>query len=76
MATASDPREAIATGLAALQSGDPRRAAELLREVATDPPPGFPWLALGNAELALGNLAEAETAIARIFQAIDSFGIN
>ncbi|MFM5929623.1 MAG: aspartyl/asparaginyl beta-hydroxylase domain-containing protein [Novosphingobium sp.] len=66
MAGPSDPRQAIAGGLAALQARDPARAAALLREAASAvPETEFPWMALGNAELALGNLDAAEAAIDR-----------
>lgn len=41
------------------------RAADLLRQAAINPPDDFPWLALANAELALGQGGAAEAAIDR-----------
>ena len=56
----------IADGLAALQARDPARAASLLREAAEIAHEiEFPWMALGNVELALGNLDAAEAAVDR-----------
>lgn len=66
MAGPSDPHHAIAEGLAALQARDSVRAAELLRSAADALPEiEFPWMALGNVELALGNLDAAEMAVDR-----------
>lgn len=66
MAGPSDPQAAIAQGLAALQARDHQRAAQLLQEAALHLPEAeFPWMALGNAEMALGNLDAAEAAIDR-----------
>ncbi|WP_254049884.1 aspartyl/asparaginyl beta-hydroxylase domain-containing protein [Novosphingobium sp. TH158] len=65
MAGPSDAHRAISEGLAALQARDPARAAALLRDAAASAGEDFPWMALGNAELALGNLDAAETAIDR-----------
>lgn len=63
MKGAAEPDVLIRQGLAALQARDATRAVALLREAAATPRADFPWLALGNAELALGNLPEAEAAI-------------
>ncbi len=64
MASPIDPHQAIAQGLAALQARDPAKAVTLLREASRAVPTAeMPWLALGNAELALGNLDAAEVAI-------------
>ncbi len=60
-----DRATTIADALQALAARDHARAAELLREAAGTPDADFPWLALGNAELALGNLDAAEAAIER-----------
>ncbi len=66
MAGPSDPQAAIAQGLAALHAREHQRAAQLLHEAALQVPEAqFPWMALGNAEMALGNLDEAEVAIDR-----------
>ena len=52
--------------MAALQARDMARAAELLRLAATTvPADAMPWVALANAELALGQSAAAEQAIDR-----------
>lgn len=60
----NDPREQLAAGLAALGNRETARAAELLREAAGGLAAAeMAWLALGNAELALGNLDAAEAAI-------------
>lgn len=62
----NDPRQLLADGLAALSARDPARAAPLLREASLALPAGeMPWLALGNAELALGERDAAEAAIER-----------
>lgn len=58
-------RATIAEGLEALAARDHARAAALLREAAAAADAEFPWLALGNAELALGQLDAAEAAIER-----------
>lgn len=60
----NDPRQLASAGLSALSAGDPARAAALLRQAAQDlPTADMPWMALGNAELALGNRDAAEEAI-------------
>jgi aspartyl/asparaginyl beta-hydroxylase (cupin superfamily) len=57
-------RTAIQAGLAALQARDPARAAAQLRAAANVAPAGeMPWIALANAEQALGNLDAAESAL-------------
>lgn len=62
----TDDRAAtIAEGLRALAARDHARAADLLRAAASEPGADFPWLALGNAELALGRHDAAEAAIER-----------
>lgn len=54
----------IEQGLAALSARDPARAAELLRAASLAAPKAeMAWLALGNAELALGNRDAAEAAL-------------
>ena len=69
--TGPDVRHVISAGLAALQSRDHARAAALLNEAASGvglgslPEADMPWMALGNAELALGRNAAAEAAIDR-----------
>ena len=56
----------LAAGMAALQARDMPRAAELLRRAAqTVPADAMPWVALANAELALGQSEAAEQAIDR-----------
>lgn len=66
MAGGVDPQSAIRAGLAALQARDPARAVALLREAAAVAGPGeMPWMALGQAELALGHNDAAEAAIDR-----------
>jgi hypothetical protein len=56
----------IRQGMAALQARDHVLAAKLLGEAAGEVPEAeMPWPALGNAELALGNLEAAEQAIDR-----------
>ena len=60
-----DAQTAIAEGLQALAARDHLRAADLLRSAASEPGADFPWLALGNAELALGRHDAAEAAIER-----------
>ena len=63
MTTVADP---LAAGMAALQARDMVRAAELLREAAARVPADqMPWVALANAELALGQSAAAERALDR-----------
>lgn len=60
----NDPHEHIRAGLAALSEGRHADAAGLLRDAAQAlPPVDAPWMALGNAELALGNREAAEAAI-------------
>ncbi len=69
MAAPSDPGGIVAKGLAALQARNHAQAAQLLREAASAlPTHEMPWLALGNAELALGHLDAAEAAIDRQLQ--------
>ena len=59
-----DPQSALSQGLAALAARDMARAVALLREAATALPRAeMNWVALGNAELALGNRDEAELAL-------------
>ncbi|WP_298199526.1 aspartyl/asparaginyl beta-hydroxylase domain-containing protein [Novosphingobium sp.] len=66
MAGAADPQQVIRAGIAALQAGDPARGAALLSDAAAVlPPEQMPWLALGNAQLALGRNDAAEAAIDR-----------
>ena len=56
----------IDRAMAALERGDPTTAAPLLREAATGLPAAeMPWLALANAEMALGRYEAAEAAISR-----------
>lgn len=65
-AVTGDTRTIIAQGMQALAARHMARAAELLRQVAAgSPPDDFPWLALANAELALGQSDAAEAAIDR-----------
>lgn len=62
----SDYRSAIAQGLQALQGRDMTRAAALLRDAAGTAPAGeLPWVALANAEMALGRNDAAEDALDR-----------
>ena len=62
----NDPRAAIAAGLQALAARDMPRAAALLREAAAVVPAAdMPWVALANAELALGQRDAAEAALDR-----------
>lgn len=63
----SNPFQAtIEQGLAALQARDMDRAAALLREVAQNAPAeGVPWIALSQAEMALGHNDAAEAALER-----------
>ncbi len=69
MAGSLDPHEAISGGLAALQARDPAKAADLLREASSAVPASeMPWVALSNAEMALGRLDAAEAAIDRQLQ--------
>lgn len=57
-------RETIEAGLAALAARDPARAAPLLREAAAAAPTAeMPWIALANAEMALGANDAAEAAL-------------
>lgn len=59
-------RKTIEAGLAALAARDPARAASLLRAAAAAAPgAGMPWIALANAELALGENDAAEAALDR-----------
>lgn len=59
-------RETIEAGLAALAARDPARAAPLLREAAAAAPTAeMPWIALANAEMALGENDAAEAALDR-----------
>lgn len=47
-----------------MQARDPNRAAALLRDLLPEVPANqFPWMLLGNAEMALGNLDAAEAAV-------------
>lgn len=56
----------VSDGLAALRARDMRRAAELLRAAASSVSDDkMPWIALANAELALGNNGAAEAALDR-----------
>ena len=65
-AMTSDPRATLAAGLQALQQRDPARAASLLREAASAlPREAMNWVALSNAEMALGNRDAAEAALDR-----------
>lgn len=65
-AAQGETRTIIAQGMQALAARHMARAADLLRQVANgSPPDDFPWLALANAELALGQSAAAEAAIDR-----------
>lgn len=62
----NDPRAAIAAGMQALAARDMPRAAALLREAAELAPAAeVPWVALANAELALGQRDAAEAALDR-----------
>lgn len=59
-----DYRFEIEQGLMALSSRDPARAVRHLWKAAKSAPKAeMPWLALGNAELGLGNKSGAEAAI-------------
>jgi hypothetical protein len=61
--TQNDP---VALGMAALKARDMPRAAEWLRAAARSiPADAMPWVALANAELALGEANAAEQAIDR-----------
>ncbi len=64
--TTVSPEALITEALAALRARNPARAAELLREasgaIAAE---RMPWPALAQAELALGNHANAEAALDR-----------
>lgn len=65
----TDSRSVIAQGMQALAARDMARAAALLRPLAEgEPPADFPWLALANAELALGQNDAAEAALDRRLQ--------
>lgn len=60
----SDPAASLRTGLQALQQRDAARAAALLREAAGAlPREAMNWVALSNAEMALGNRDGAEAAL-------------
>ena len=62
----NDYRAAIREGLAALTARDMARAADLLRAASGVAPAGeFPWIALANAEQALGRNDAAEAALDR-----------
>ena len=62
----NDYRAGIEAGLAAPAVRDHARAAALLREAALAAPPAtFPWVALANAEQALGHNDAAEAALDR-----------
>lgn len=62
----NDTRAAIAAGMQALAARDMARAAALLREAAgTAAAADIPWVALANAELALGQNDAAEAALER-----------
>lgn len=60
-------RSTVDEGLSALAVRDMERAATLLREAAghTSAAADFPWIALANAELALGRRDAAEAAVDR-----------
>ena len=61
-----NPQQAIGEALSALANRNPARAAQLLREVAGGVPEAeMPWLALANAEMALGRLDAADAAMDR-----------
>lgn len=61
-----ETRTIIARGMQALAARDVALAAELLGAVAlAAPPDDFPWLALANAEIALGRSDAAEAALDR-----------
>lgn len=60
----SDPAASLSAGLQALQQRDAVRAAALLREAAAAlPREAMNWIALSNAEMALGNRDAAEAAL-------------
>lgn len=60
----SDPSASLSAGLEALRQRDPARAASLLREAsAALPREAMNWVALSNAEMALGNRDAAEAAL-------------
>lgn len=62
----NDPTQLVNRAMAALERGDPAGAAPLLREAAAVlPTADMPWLALANAEMALGDFDAAEMTIAR-----------
>lgn len=62
-------RSLIDRAMGALERGDPNTAAPLLREAAASfPAAEMPWLALANAEMALGRFEAAEAAIDRQLQ--------
>jgi aspartyl/asparaginyl beta-hydroxylase (cupin superfamily) len=66
MRIASEGQALLDEGLAALRAGDPIRAAPPLREAsALVPSSDMPWLALANAEQAVGDAAAAEAALDR-----------
>jgi len=56
----------IDRAMAALEQGNPTTAAPLLREASAGLPAAeMPWLALANAEMALGRFEAADAAISR-----------
>ncbi len=62
----TNPQQAIDEALSALAHRNPARAAQLLHAVAGQVPEAeMPWLALANAEMALGRLDAAEAAMDR-----------
>lgn len=64
--TDADTPEAIKEALAALRAKDPAKAAAILRPLAEAAPTDrFPWAALANAEIMLGDLAAAERVVDR-----------
>lgn len=64
--TDSDLRQAVESGLAALRANDPATAAAILRPLADSAPADrFPWTALANAEILLGDHAAAAAVLDR-----------
>lgn len=62
----SEIQAMISAGMEALRARDTARAAECLREAAAlAPASDIPWIALANAELALGRPDAAEAAVDR-----------
>lgn len=61
-----DPGRAIDEALGALRARDPAKTAAILRPLAGTVPPGrFPWSALVNAEIMLGDLDAAAGTVDR-----------